>query len=689
MIATSLPSAISLKSAVSDIVRGGKLQGKGEDRSPFFFLVGAGVSAGPIKLAREVAAECRDRVNGNSDSPGPPDSDPQEMYSYWVERAFPQPRQQQDYFRQMMEGKPISAATLRLAHILTDSRTPKIIVTPNFDDALSRAVRLFGREPVICDHPATTSRINLNSDDIRIIHVHGTYWFYDLVNLKEQISERSADSELTTLTMANLLTSLLRDRSPIVVGYSGWERDVIMTCLKRRLVGQLLLNHLYWFCYSLEDAERLPRWLKDHPNVRIVLPDSVLDQIKQNQPEISSDPANSDPLSGRETDRDGKKLKAETVFEEMIRAWDVGRPLLMKDPLGHFIEQLEQVIPRQEESRGSAAPNPYDFTGLLAGLRSLTKGAAKESADVLGQLRKFAETADYEGVIQHASKSDLSGKSDMQRWEIMKILMDAGRRIRDPRIRLDAYTLATDIGNQIYPKQVGNNDLAGQLADATLVKASLLGVLDRSQEELETYDELLSLFEGSQLRSAKVWVAKGKYNKARRLGLLARYDEEDQLYAEVVDQFEHCDISAVREVVAVALRRKAFRQYLRGKEAEAEAAFNKLLTMIIESPDSETVSRELAWALSDKGSYLASKGQYKASLQCYDEILNRFEKSELSSLQEPVAKAMGNRGNRLQALQDFDSAREAYKALIDRFASSQNLEIQAAVQKAREVLARL
>src|SRR5439155_7544974 len=107
----------------------------------------------------------------------------------------------------------------------------------------------------------------------QIVHVHGSYLFYDCANLRGEIVGRAQLDRETSLTMVGLLDNVLWARSPIVVGYSGWEGDVIMSALKRRLGGGQPLGHtVYWVCYKREAAAQLPEWLRANGNVRFVVP---------------------------------------------------------------------------------------------------------------------------------------------------------------------------------------------------------------------------------------------------------------------------------------------------------------------------------------------------------------------------------------------------------------------------------
>src|SRR5262249_42755810 len=145
-----------------------------------------------------------------------------DLYSTWFGRAYPGARQRQQYLRSLIEKKPLSLASLRLAHLLSARRLTNVVVTTNFDDFISRALRLFGEEPSVCDHPRTIGRIDPDLYDVQIVHVHGSYLFYDLANLRGEVTTRARLEKETRFTMMGLLDSLLWARSPLVIGYSGW-----------------------------------------------------------------------------------------------------------------------------------------------------------------------------------------------------------------------------------------------------------------------------------------------------------------------------------------------------------------------------------------------------------------------------------------------------------------------------------
>src|SRR5450755_3219790 len=211
---------LGLKSAAGEIYQAIH-QGEEQKLScPFFFMVGAGISHPPLPLAAAIQEACKqEALLYGKDSP--PDSKARiDSYSYWFEQAYPQPENRQRYLRGLMENAVISRGNFRLAHLLLDKTIANVVVTSNFDDFLSRALTLFGRHHIVCDHPRTLERIDMRSHDIQIIHIHGSYWFYDCCNLRGEISDRAKGSSASSFTMLSTLDDILRAHSPLVVGYS-------------------------------------------------------------------------------------------------------------------------------------------------------------------------------------------------------------------------------------------------------------------------------------------------------------------------------------------------------------------------------------------------------------------------------------------------------------------------------------
>ena len=209
---------ISVNRAVSEIKEACQSAHQDGVGSPFWFLVGAGVSHPSVPLASEMIAQCKERVESRGAQLEPEGDSTLDRYSFWLDAAYPQPRQRQRYLEELIQGKKISPAVLRLAHLLLNedkdvTPLPSLVVTTNFDNHISRALNIFGKHHVISDHPATSVRINPEDNQtVQMVHVHGSYEFYDLANLHGEISEAARSSESHIANMASLLDSILRSR---------------------------------------------------------------------------------------------------------------------------------------------------------------------------------------------------------------------------------------------------------------------------------------------------------------------------------------------------------------------------------------------------------------------------------------------------------------------------------------------
>src|SRR5262249_47014951 len=150
-------------------------------------------------------------------------------------------------------------------------------------------------------------------------------------------------------------------RSPIVVGYSGWEGDVFMSALQKRLKRTLPYN-VYWFCYSEGATKLLPNWLTEHPNVNFVIPQTALNPGPESYTRITREAAgveddsiirtNIKPTIGKDVLELGAAQKignpllpAKDVFDGLVRTFRLRSPELTRDPLGFILQQLESSLP--------------------------------------------------------------------------------------------------------------------------------------------------------------------------------------------------------------------------------------------------------------------------------------------------------------------------------------------------------
>ena len=624
---------------------------------PFFFIVGAGISAPSIPLAEEIIRECEKKALSDFENslPGAPGSNasPMAKYSYYMKTAYPHAELRQAYIKTLIHDKPISLANLRLAHILgSKNRVARLVVTPNFDDHLSRSLNLFGIEHVICDHPATTARVSLKQDaPITILHVHGTYWFYDCCNLDGEIIARAGSQPESqspdypnprgqaASSMSEMLGNILRDSSPIVIGYSGWENDVIMQALKQRLdqpEGRLPYN-LYWFCYRSTDVISLPKWLKDNGSVKIIAPPAKKTIASRSE---TADDQLIDESGLNQNVQNSYEYKAQMLFDEIIRQFKMEIPILITDPLSVFAEQLSRIGSDKEKER-----EIYSFKDVKQNVEKaekwllLQQQVAKSKLDAA---RGFMQQAKYLEALKQLSIAEIEQLEpkieQVLNW--IEIALDGLPRTEKA---LEACGFAIRILSH-SPMPPGSQNRVNILyCSALLLKAVILDSLDKHQEEIVQYDELLRRFGAAPEPALKERVAKALFNKGVTLGQMNKPQEEIAAYDELLRRFGTATEPALQEQVAMALFNKGNTLKQMETPQDAVAAYDELVKRFGAATE-PALQEKVAMALFNKGNTLGQMNKPQEEIAAYDELVKRFGTATEPALQEMVASALWNHG---------------------------------------------
>ena len=417
---------------------------------------------------------------------------------------------------------------------------PRIVVTPNFDDFLYKALTLFGIKHSLCDHPLTTERIRIdNNERPQIIHVHGTYQFYDCCNLAGEITDNATTTHASTLTMGYLLDGILRDHSPLVIGYSGWEDDVIMTALKRRMQTALGYN-LYWFCYKRSSIDALPAWIKKNNNVVFVA---------QPEPAATSSGVEAKPqASAMLSEEKENLLRAEDVFSGLIRHFELPVPKLFTNPLVFFAEQLKDSLPKDDKK-----DDIYSIASVIKTVETARPVAETEMESSLKKVRNAARSARYDEAIEAADKINKTELNDDERRELsFLIYLSALNKGSTPEISLIGYNIVIGLIESLLNGKAANNDLKELMAMALFNKGVCLGQLGKNEEAIKTYDEVISRFGDSPEPALKAQVAMALNNKGVCLGQLGRNEEEIKTYDEVISRFGDSPEPALKAQVAMA-----------------------------------------------------------------------------------------------------------------------------------------
>lgn len=315
---------------------------------PYFFIVGAGISAPEIPLSDGIIELCKKEINKRSEEfyeqcaeeMQQYETNASKRYSGWIERAFPNSVDRSRFFRRIIKRARISSGNLLLAQILSSRKIATTVFTTNFDDKLKQALELVGvTDLFVAENDRDNLVVSDQNEDIQIVHVHGTYNFYDCANLENEIQSVAAQNN-NTISSASILSRFLTHHAPIIVGYSGWENDVIMTCLKKRLSYPTPLTYI-WVCYSQESYNVLPLWLRNSPNVAFVIPESYDAGCEEEG--ISSQYFHKEFRIRKDI------LEATTFFNVLISSTKLSVPEIFENPFSYYSKRIDRILPRNED----------------------------------------------------------------------------------------------------------------------------------------------------------------------------------------------------------------------------------------------------------------------------------------------------------------------------------------------------
>lgn len=311
---------------------------------PYFFIVGAGISVPEIPTASKIVDICKETVRTidpelfvQYDKKSKDlSNDGMRYYSSWIEYAYPNRIDRSNLFKSFCNKAKISSANLMLAQILQSNAFANTVFTPNFDDSIKKALELMGTENFFCAENSMDNLVVSNqTKDIQVVHVHGTFAFYDCANLEKEID--SIASRSGTISSSQLLSTFLANQAPIVVGYSGWENDVIMRCLKERLAYPTPLQYI-WICHNKQSYQGLPDWIKESDNVIFVVPEANRDDSSEIYDNLSWDSSSAND-----------SIDAATFFKQIISSFKLTAPLIFTDPYSYYSEKIHSILPENED----------------------------------------------------------------------------------------------------------------------------------------------------------------------------------------------------------------------------------------------------------------------------------------------------------------------------------------------------
>jgi tetratricopeptide (TPR) repeat protein len=175
------------------------------------------------------------------------------------------------------------------------------------------------------------------------------------------------------------------------------------------------------------------------------------------------------------------------------------------------------------------------------------------------------------------------------------------------------------------------------------------------------------------------------YNLGVVLGDLERSEDAVAVYDDVVARFGDATEPALRERVAGALFNKGVRLGALQRSEDAVAVYDDVVARFGDATE-PALRERVVGALVNKGLTLGALQRSEDEIAVYDDVVARFGDATEPALREQVAKALFNKGVRLEALERFEDAVAVYDDVVARFGDASEPILRQAVAIARTAL---
>lgn len=681
----------------SDTVYNNELYNKSIKQYPYFFIAGAGISAESVKTSIQITAECKRICRENQYGKR---GKVEEQYSYWMEKAFPHKETRKRYIENLLKNKKIPESVIKLANILQSRKVSNLVVTPNFDTFIYDALKLFGENDILlADSSNSAGKLNIESNSLNILHVYGTYEFYDCCSIKRSEERNTVEDGL--FSVRSFLRTALNGMSPIVIGYSGWENDVIMTELKERFKMPLKYK-MYWFCHTEEDYKNLPLWIKYYDEEKKIARDDVVFVLPEEEDIYGFDIDNNFKYT-----EFNESLDASNVLGSFINEFNIKSPDIIQNPIKFLKKYFEENFCHNIYSdflllRFTNDENDEDINVIkeaiinkdIKTILERTKGFVdkidnKEEKEVRSLL-KYLTMAVEQHTVAGMRKNDLknlislyemlyksieNSAEDIDKINLIKIQLEEistlnNHNLIKNKINNIFYTMNTISENneeykKVYRKCINiklshteedNNELYSQIIDkikkwdSVQDRKLLIRMYIENAELLEDEDDLQGSIE--MLENAEKYFG---------------YIKDDEWFENV---FILCRLRKAQLFNDIEQYDKAL--------LEIECVKNRYY-----NSDDLKLKQFLADALILKGSILKKNMRLEEAENSFDELYSRYSQDKDEYIRRKAVKALLNKAEVLEMNEDFYEAIEVYNDVINRYKDDKDIELKRNAAQAR------
>ena len=218
------------------------------------------------------------------------------------------------------------------------------------------------------------------------------------------------------------------------------------------------------------------------------------------------------------------------------------------------------------------------------------------------------------------------------------------------------------------------------VAEAVVIKGTILGVLNRPQDALGSFDEVIDRFGQNQTPIMQEWVALALVNKAVALATLNRPQEALHVCDHVIERFGQNSqvVEHVRErkapvllqYFAAALAKRAHLLGVLNRPQDAVDVCDQIIERFGER-ETPTTGPSVAAALAIKGAALNALKRPHHALEVCDQAVDLFGDWEIPDTLQWMATTLVNKGAALSMLNRPQDALAVYEQVVERFGQAE------------------
>jgi hypothetical protein len=202
-----------------------------------------------------------------------------------------------------------------------------------------------------------------------------------------------------------------------------------------------------------------------------------------------------------------------------------------------------------------------------------------------------------------------------------------------------------------------------KIEKAIIKKAELLYKLERFEDVLPAYNDVISYFDDSDKDHLKEAVAKAVINRVAVLNKLNREDDLLPALDEVITRFEDSSTTEYYEQASMAMLQKS--QLLEdGSPEELLSLYNDIIDRL-RTASSPKIKKQVDDIFINRVDLLSENGSENELLNAVEDLIDRFKDSQLQNGE--LEQAMYKKAEILENLNRDEEALEAYSEFLEKF----------------------